>query len=137
MEISDDLLCMFSAQVEEQDGSFTVEVPRREVAVGDVAAGGNYRIAVLPGVAQSSEESQARTHQRERDAPEPPVEEGEVLDVEIEDIGDQGDGIARVGPGYVVIISDTQLGERVAVEIRDVRQNMAFGTVVERHDRMA
>lgn len=59
------------------------------------------------------------------------VEEGNVLDVEIEDIGDQGDGLARVGPGYVVIVPDTQVGDRVTVEITEARENVAFADMVE------
>jgi len=36
---------------------------------------------------------------------EPPVEAGETRTVEIEDVGDQGDGITRVERGFVVIVS--------------------------------
>jgi predicted RNA-binding protein with TRAM domain len=32
------------------------------------------------------------------------VTEGETLQLDIEDVGDQGDGLARVGPGYVVFV---------------------------------
>ncbi|WP_242493277.1 TRAM domain-containing protein, partial [Haloarcula hispanica] len=64
--------------------------------------------------------------------PKPPVEEGEQRTVEIEDIGDQGDGITRVERGFVVIVPDTDVGERVTIEITDVGQNVAFGEVVER-----
>ncbi|WP_328766624.1 TRAM domain-containing protein [Haloarcula nitratireducens] len=62
----------------------------------------------------------------------PPVEEGETRRVEIEDIGEQGDGVARVERGYVVIVPDTELGERVAVEIQTVTENVAFAEVTER-----
>jgi predicted RNA-binding protein with TRAM domain len=61
-----------------------------------------------------------------------PVEEGEERTVEIEDIGEQGDGITRVERGFVVIVPDTEQGERVTVEITDVRENVAFAEVVER-----
>ena len=135
MEISDELLCVFSAQVEERDGSYTIRVPQREVDAGDVEAGGVYRVAILPQVTQTSAAERDVPPERDRPESRPPVEENERVDVEIEDIGDQGDGIARVGPGYVVVVPDTELDERVAVEITDVRENMAFAEVVDRYDR--
>nr|WP_083851213.1 TRAM domain-containing protein [Halogranum salarium] len=52
-----------------------------------------------------------------------PVEKGDQRTVDIEDIGDQDDGIARTGPGYVLIIPDTEQGERVTVEVTDVSEN--------------
>jgi predicted RNA-binding protein with TRAM domain len=52
--------------------------------------------------------------------------------VEIEDIGEQGDGITRVERGFVVIVPDTEQGERVNIEITDVGENVAFAEVTER-----
>jgi Predicted RNA-binding protein, contains TRAM domain len=56
----------------------------------------------------------------------PPVEEGEQRDVEIEHLGDQGDGIAKVERGYVVIVPETTTRDRVTVEMQQVRENVAF-----------
>lgn len=137
MGLSENLLCVFSARIEERDGAYVLEVPRREVAVGGVDVGEVYRIAMLPPAAEASTAKSEPAFERERDGSEPPVDEGDVLDVEIEDIGDQGDGIARIGPGYVVIVPDTEMSERVSVEITEVRENMAFAEVVDRHDRIA
>jgi len=67
-----------------------------------------------------------------RESLEPPVNEGDRRNVEIEDIGDQGDGITRVERGFVVIVPDTTQGERVIIEIADVRENVAFADVVSR-----
>jgi predicted RNA-binding protein with TRAM domain len=64
-----------------------------------------------------------------------PVKEGDIVEVEIENLGDQGDGIARVGPGYVVIVPETSRGERVSVEITEARENVAFAEVLERQKR--
>ena len=61
----------------------------------------------------------------------PPVEEGEVREVTIETLGDQGDGIAKVERGYVVIVPGARPGDRPTVEIEQVRRNVAFATVVE------
>jgi predicted RNA-binding protein with TRAM domain len=60
------------------------------------------------------------------------VEVGEQRNVEIEDLGEQGDGITRVERGFVVIVPDTELGERVSVKIESVRDSVAFASVVER-----
>jgi len=45
-------------------------------------------------------------------------------------LGDQGDWIAKVERGYVVIIPGTQPGEQPTVEVEQVRENMAFASVV-------
>ncbi|MFD1687648.1 TRAM domain-containing protein, partial [Halobellus litoreus] len=49
-----------------------------------------------------------------------------------EDLGDQGDGLTRVERGFVVIVPDTEQGERVTIEITDVRKNVSFAEVVKR-----
>jgi len=51
--------------------------------------------------------------------------------VTIEDVGEQGDGIARVGRGYVIIVADAELGDHVVIEVTNVRQSVAFADVVE------
>lgn len=66
---------------------------------------------------------------------EPPVEVGETREVEIDSLGEQGDGIARVERGYVLIIPDTEVGDRVTARIETTKQNVAFAEVVERHQR--
>lgn len=133
MDISDQLRCLFSATVEEQDGSFVVKLPEQEIRLGNLQAGETYRLAVLPASPMTAESSETQAEsQSEEDPPEPPVEEGEQRTVEIEDIGDQGDGITRVERGFVVIVPDTKQGERVTIQITDVRENVAFAEVVER-----
>ena len=52
----------------------------------------------------------------------------------IEILGDAGDGIARVEHGYVIIVPNTDVGERVRIEITDARENVGFANVVERID---
>ncbi|EJN57658.1 TRAM domain-containing protein [Halogranum salarium B-1] len=61
-----------------------------------------------------------------------PVEKGDQRTVDIEDIGEQGDGIARTDRGYVLIVPDTEKGERVTVEVTDVSESVGFADVVER-----
>jgi len=62
---------------------------------------------------------------------QPPVAEGEERRLQIEDVGDKGDGIARVGPGYVVFVSDTEIGQQPLVRITTVRENFAFAEVLK------
>ena len=129
-----ELQCLFSARVDEQDGSYVVEIPEQEVRFGNLQRGETYRVALLPSPSNGESQESAPEPEREQRAPTPPVEEGEQRNVEIEDIGDQGDGITRVERGFVVIVPDTEQGERVTIEITDVRQNVAFAEVVERLD---
>jgi len=132
MEISEELRCLFSGKVEERDGSYVVEIPEQELRLGDLQAEETYRVAVLPSSA-TNEANNTDTDLQSEQAPQtPPVEEGEQRTVEIEDIGDQGDGITRVERGFVVIVPDTKQTERVTIEITDVRENVAFAEVVKR-----
>lgn len=133
MDLSDDLLCLYTARLEERDGGFGFDVPAAELELGDLAEGGVYRVAVLPG--ETSDGSRGRSGRGRRGADrEPPVEEGDVRRVTIEGLGDQGDGIARVDRGYVVIVPDTEVGDRVTIEIEDLHANFAIARVVENHD---
>jgi len=47
MEISEKLLCLFSADVREEDGEYVVEVPRREIETGSLEPGETYRVALI------------------------------------------------------------------------------------------
>ncbi len=132
MKISDQLRCLFSGKVEERDGSYVVEVPEQELRLGGLQADETYRVAVLPASVANEADNTDATPEPEQASQTPPVEEGEQRTVEIEDIGDQGDGITRVERGFVVIVPDTKQSERVTIEITDVRENVAFAEVVER-----
>ena len=147
MEIPDDLRSVFSAEVTEQHDSFVIEVPKREVEIGDVQDGEVYRVALLAtettaptDTEQRQTKEQTQTQQKEQTQTQkrgfsgPPVGKGDTRTVDIESIGEQGDGIARVERGYVVIVPDTEKGERVTIEVTDVKENVAFGEVVERQE---
>ena len=129
MEISDKLLCLFSADVRTEDDRYVVEVPRREVDTGAIEPGETYRVALIARK-EADEESSDRSETPSNE-PQPPVEPGELRYVEIEDIGKQGDGIARVERGYVIIVPDAEVGERVKVEITEVKSNFAVGSIIE------
>ncbi len=131
MQIPDNLLCLFSAGVTEQRDSYVIEIPDSEIATGNLQEGEEYRVALLETQSTPDEDS---TQRREVGYPEPPVEEGETRTVDIEGIGEQGDGIARVERGYVIIVPDTEKGERVTIKITDAKENVAFAEVIERED---
>ena len=129
MEISEKLLCLFSAEVTAEDDRYVLEVPRREIDTGSIEAGETYRIAVISGEEKSTDE-QPSTDTAPSE-PQPPVETGEIRYVEIEDIGKQGDGIARVERGYVIIVPGAEINDRVKVEISEVKSNFAVGEIIE------
>jgi predicted RNA-binding protein with TRAM domain len=133
MNISDKFLCMFSGRVEERDGSYVIEVPVHELRLGDINENSVYRVAMLSRSTNSKEEVEQEL-ERKHSSLEPPVGEGETRTVDIESIGEQGDGISRVERGYIVIVPDTEKGERVQIEITQVQENVAFADVVERLD---
>ncbi|MFB6221169.1 MAG: TRAM domain-containing protein, partial [Halolamina sp.] len=128
MEISDELLCLFSATVREEGDRYLVEVPKREVETGSLSAGETYRVALIDGDRATAERNDGgETTTTAGDEPQPPVEPGEVRYVEVEDIGKQGDGIARVERGYVIIVPGAEVGERVKIEVSEVKSNFAVG----------
>jgi len=133
MEISDKLLCLFSAEIAEEDDRYVVDVPKREIDTGAVEAGDTYRVALISRKAAEADEPDEPTTTTSRPAsePQPPVEAGELRYVEIEDIGKQGDGIARVERGYVIIVPGADVGERVKIEVSEVKSNFAVGEIIE------
>jgi predicted RNA-binding protein with TRAM domain len=140
VKISDSLRSVFSAQIEERDGSYIMEVPASEVEHDALAADETYRVAILKSESSTSQRTQEEQPQSAGQEPTPtsdgpPVDEGEVRDVTIETTGDQGDGIAKVERGYVVIVPDGQPGDELSVEIEQVKENVAFASIVEPDSR--
>ncbi|GAA0244495.1 TRAM domain-containing protein [Haladaptatus pallidirubidus] len=143
MEISDKLLCLFSADVTLKGDEYVVSVPRREIDTGSVEPGETYRVALISRETETeSSENQTETTATQSEngnggptpvssEPQPPVEGGEIRYVEVEDIGKQGDGIARVERGYVIIVPGAEIGERVKVEITEVKSNFAVGEIID------
>ncbi|ESS11737.1 MAG: putative RNA-binding protein, contains TRAM domain protein [uncultured archaeon A07HR60] len=143
VELSESLQCLFTASVEDHDESYRVEIPGREVDLGSLSPGETYRVAILPSPEEGevnsattdrSDKSQTDTGSNDFDRdepPEPPVTEGETRRVEIEALGEQGDGIAKIERGYVVIVPGTSPGDEVFVEISTVRTNVSFAEPVQ------
>jgi predicted RNA-binding protein with TRAM domain len=59
----------------------------------------------------------------ERDLPKP-IKPGDELDVEIEEVGTKGDGIARV-KNFVVFVAGAKKGEKLRIRIKDVMSRFA------------
>jgi len=55
-----------------------------------------------------------------------PIKEGEEYDVEINEVGSRGDGIARV-KNFVVFVPNTRKGDKVHIKIKEVRNRFAVG----------
>ncbi|EMA37827.1 23S rRNA (uridine(2552)-2'-O)-methyltransferase [Halobiforma nitratireducens] len=60
-----------------------------------------------------------------------PVRPGDELEVEIEDVGNEGDGIASVD-GYRLFVPATEEGDVVTVRVDDVKPNFGFAQPLER-----
>ncbi|ELZ84805.1 hypothetical protein C453_12341 [Haloferax elongans ATCC BAA-1513] len=157
-DISDSLRLLFETSIERQNGRYVVPIPKELVEGGSLSTDELYRIALLsapdaeltPEQNESSTESstestrqtsedttrsQSSTEQYQSDqytrrSRTPPVEEGEVRSVTIDTLGDQGDGIAKVERGFIIIIPGTQPGDEVDVEITDVKKTVAFAEPV-------
>jgi predicted RNA-binding protein with TRAM domain len=130
MEISEKLLCLFSAEIETDEDRYVLEVPRREIDTGAIEPNETYRVALISG-RETAGTGASPAAERPSDEPQPPVEEGEIRYVEIEDLGKQGDGIARVERGYVIIVPGAEVGERVKIEVAEVKSNFAVGEILE------
>ena len=59
-----------------------------------------------------------------------PVKEGEEYDVTIENVGEKGDGIAKV-KGYVIIVPQTKKGERVRIKVTRISQDEKTGSAAD------
>ncbi len=131
VEISNQLLCLFSADVSADGEKYVIEVPRREIETGSVDAGETYRVALIDADVEAESAHDGGEETVPPTEPQPPVEPGEIRYVEVEDIGKQGDGIARVERGYVIIVPGADVGERVKVEITEVKSNFAVGEIID------
>lgn len=132
MNISEDLLCLYSATVEHKEDSYVLEVPEHEVQSGDISDEEVYRVVLIatPSDRTESPRDSPRREQTTESEPTPPVSEGDIRKVEIEGVGDQGDGVGKIGGGYVVIVPETEPGDTVTVEMETVRENFAIAEVI-------
>ena len=138
--IPDTLHCLFSTEIEQHDGSFVLEVPGEEIETGDITPGATYRVAIVPVSPSTDEQSGQGSQSRKQEdlqttpSQRPPVQEGDQRTVTIETTGDQGDGIARVERGYVVIVPGSVPGDELTVEIQLAKENFAMAEIVDGDD---
>jgi predicted RNA-binding protein with TRAM domain len=125
VEVPERLRTFYTTDIIERDGSYVVEVPSRELDLGTVEAHETVRVAILETIPDDD------TIYETPEFDGLPVAEGDVLEVTIESIGDQGDGIAKVGPGYVIIVPETEPGEQPTVELEEVKENVGFARVID------
>jgi len=64
-----------------------------------------------------------------RNRPKVPVEEGKTYEVEIQDVGKQGDGIAKID-GFVVFVPGAEKGEKCTVKVTRVLGSCSFAEKV-------
>lgn len=131
MTAREDLLCMFTAEVSEEDGVYTIEVPESEVELGTLSQDNPVRVGVYEHPDRAPSKSGTSTHQRTlTESRSPPVEAGDTREVTIEHIGDKGDGIAKIESGFVLIVPETEVGDELTVEIVRVNENFAIAEPV-------
>jgi len=56
-----------------------------------------------------------------------PVREGEELEVHIEDIGSDGDGVAKVD-GFTLFVPDSEEGDQLSVRVEEIKERFGFAT---------
>jgi predicted RNA-binding protein with TRAM domain len=133
VQIPDSLRCLFTAKVEQREHSVVIEVLEEEVDAGEITPGETYRVVLFPEQSQQDEPQQQDN--TETGSPQsPPVSEGETRTVAIETTGDQGDGIAKIERGYVVIVPGSVPGDELTVEINFVKENFAMAEIVDGND---
>lgn len=142
-DIPDSLRLLFETSLEHDGDRYVIPVPESLVNYSRLIDEETYRIALLSAASEGStaDEKSAQvppqnpepseTNEKHKSSSRkptnsPPVVEGEVRSVTIDTLGDQGDGIARVERGFIVIVSDTKPGDQVEVEITDVKETVAF-----------
>lgn len=82
--------------------------------------------------ADSESPSQAQAQaQGESTGVNVPVSVGDSRTVTITDIGEQGDGIAKLADGYTIIVIDGEVGHTYAITITQVYDSYALATIDE------
>jgi 23S rRNA (uridine2552-2'-O)-methyltransferase len=59
-----------------------------------------------------------------------PVREGEELDVVVDDVGSEGDGVVKID-GYALFVPGTETGDSVRIRVTDVKSGFGFAEVLE------
>lgn len=65
---------------------------------------------------------------------EAPVKEGEIYEVNINSVGEKGDGIAKI-KGFVLFVPNVKKGDYVKIKVTKVLKNVGFAEVLGKLDR--
>ena len=135
MDIPDALRAVYSARLKEENGRYYLTVPAREIESDTLTANETYKFCMLTPGGHSADHGGDKSTDGSVSTRDdsPPVSAGERRTVTIEGIGDKGDGIARIDRGYVLIVPETDVGERVTVEVDQARDNVGFASVISHH----
>lgn len=141
-EISDSLRLLYETTLEEREDEYVLTLPKGLVEDSSLANDSSYRVALLDSASDSRQSKSDRsetipqvtepTDEQRIESQGPPVEIGDVRSVTIDTLGDQGDGIAKVERGFIVIVPDTRPGDHVDVEITNVADSVAFAEPVSK-----
>lgn len=126
VDIPSSLRAVVSGQVTERNGDYVIELPASEVRYDGINVGETYRIAIH----ERAGREQPRASGANSRAPTPPVSEGDIVDVTVEAVGDEGDGIAKVDRGYVLIVPGGRPGDELSVRVERVHENVGFANIV-------
>ncbi|WP_331234836.1 TRAM domain-containing protein [Natronorarus salvus] len=134
-EIPDTLRLLFTADLQQREEKHIIELPADQVGSPDsaITPGEQYRVAIIEfhrATEQTSESGERSTREPPENAQNPPVAEDEVRTVTIEALGDQGDGIAKVERGYVLIVPGGEPGDELTVRIDEVRETVGFAQMI-------
>lgn len=83
-----------------------------------------------PEEVDEQEETEESENEEEDEDFDKPVSEGEIVEVDIEDLGSKGDGIARK-EGFVIFVPGGEVGETYDVEVTSVGRKFAFAEIDE------
>ena len=111
-------------------GDFVAKVfegPDTDDLRNEVEAEFEYARAVHP---EASRDSSSELYLVGKGRVTAPVAEGDRLEVDIEDEGDEGDGIAKVD-GYTLFVSGVNVGETVEVRVTGVKPRFGFAEPVD------
>ncbi|MGB9965693.1 TRAM domain-containing protein [Halobacterium sp. CBA1126] len=134
-EIPDSLRLLYEASLEKRGDQYAITIPEEVVEGSSLTPNDVYRVALLsagndePSGTSGGEAAESGSEDDGGYA-SPPVEEGEVRSVTIDTLGDQGDGIAKVERGFIVIVPGLKPGDAAEVEITDVKDSVAFAEPV-------
>lgn len=135
MNFEDDPRCIFSTEISHTDRGHAIELPPEEIELGTVDPNLPVRVVVYqPSVEAESVSPQSGSVETESDTEDdvqqPPVSVGESRSVTIDDEGDQGDGIATVDTGFVLIVPEADVGDSLRVKIKSVQDTFAIAEPV-------